>query len=176
MASRFDLLLTGGTVLDPASGRHGRFDVAIRDGRIAAIEPQLSPDGADRVVYARGRYVTPGLIDFHVHSYWGEGGNQTGRCESECWGECRTRLPLQIYGTTLQPTGLFPSGTNSIPVMRMHRCAMLWSGILGRCSKTTICGPYGISRMALPMLTQISSTPRGRPSPIFPSPTERTKF
>jgi dihydroorotase len=71
VASDYDLLLRGGTVLDPASGRHGRFDVGIRDGRIAAIEPQLSPDGADRVVYARGRYVTPGLIDFHVHSYWG---------------------------------------------------------------------------------------------------------
>jgi dihydroorotase len=69
--SRFDLLLSGGTVLDPASGRHGHFDVGIKDGRIAAVEPQLAPDTAGQALDVQGRYVTPGLIDFHVHSYWG---------------------------------------------------------------------------------------------------------
>jgi dihydroorotase len=67
----YDLLLAGGIVLDPASGRNGRFDVAIRDGRIAAIEPRLAPETAARVLDVRGCHVTPGLIDFHVHSYWG---------------------------------------------------------------------------------------------------------
>ncbi|HZS00368.1 MAG TPA: amidohydrolase/deacetylase family metallohydrolase [Chloroflexota bacterium] len=69
--ANYDLLLAGGTVLDPASGRNGRFDVAIRDGRIAAVEPSVAAERAARVLDVRGCYVTPGLIDFHVHSYWG---------------------------------------------------------------------------------------------------------
>jgi dihydroorotase len=71
VAEQFDLLLSGGTVLDPASGRQGRFDIAVRDGRIAAIEPRLAPEAAARVLDVAGRYVTPGLVDFHVHAYWG---------------------------------------------------------------------------------------------------------
>lgn len=71
MPALYDLLLVGGTVLDPASGRHGRFDVGVRDGRVAAIEPRLSPEAAARVLDVRGCYLTPGLIDFHVHAYWG---------------------------------------------------------------------------------------------------------
>jgi dihydroorotase len=71
MLPRYDLLLAGGTVLDPASGRHERADVAIREGRVATIAPQLPADAAAQVLDVRGHYVTPGLIDFHVHSYWG---------------------------------------------------------------------------------------------------------
>ncbi len=71
MRPTYDLLVAGGTVLDPASGRHGRFDVAIRDGRIAGIAPDLPRDAAAQVLDVAGRYVTPGLIDFHIHAYWG---------------------------------------------------------------------------------------------------------
>jgi dihydroorotase len=71
MQPAYDLLLAGGTVLDPASGRNGRFDVAIRDGQIAAVEPALPREAAARVLDVAGSYVTPGLIDFHIHAYWG---------------------------------------------------------------------------------------------------------
>lgn len=71
MAESFDLLLAGGTVLDPASATSRAADVGIAGGRIAAIEPALSPDNAARLLDVRGCYVTPGLIDFHIHSYWG---------------------------------------------------------------------------------------------------------
>src|SRR5262245_9883679 len=71
MAAEYDLLLAGGTVLDPASGRHGRFDVAVRDGQIAAVEPHISTEAATRVLDVAGSYVTPGLVDFHIHAYWG---------------------------------------------------------------------------------------------------------
>jgi dihydroorotase len=67
----YDLLLSGGTVLDPASGRNARCDVGIRGGRIAAVEPHLAMDRATRVLDVVGCHVVPGLIDFHVHSYWG---------------------------------------------------------------------------------------------------------
>ena len=69
--ARYDLLITGGDVLDPAAGFDGKFDVAIAGGRIAAIEPSIDPARADRVIDASGQIVTPGLVDLHTHIYWG---------------------------------------------------------------------------------------------------------
>ena len=71
MSDTFDLLFTGGTVLNPASGIRQELDVAVKDGRIAALEAKLSRAQAKRVIEVPGCYVTPGLIDFHVHSFWG---------------------------------------------------------------------------------------------------------
>jgi len=71
MSDAFDLLLTGGTVLNPASGIRQELDVAVKDGRIAALEAKLPRAQAKRVIEVPGCYVTPGLIDFHVHSFWG---------------------------------------------------------------------------------------------------------
>ncbi|ROT33374.1 amidohydrolase/deacetylase family metallohydrolase [Micromonospora sp. HM5-17] len=75
-AARWDLLLTGGDLLDPGGGRRGPHDVAVRDGRIAAVAPRLPRDGAAEVVDLGGRLVTPGLVDLHTHvyagaTYWG---------------------------------------------------------------------------------------------------------
>ena len=67
----YDLLIRGGTVIDPASEREGRYDVAVADGMIAAVAPDLPADGVSEIVDARGLYVTPGLIDLHTHCYWG---------------------------------------------------------------------------------------------------------
>jgi len=71
MTDTYDLLLTGGTLLDPATGRHQKLDVGIIGGRITAIQSALPLDSAKRVLDVRGYSVTPGLIDFHIHSYWG---------------------------------------------------------------------------------------------------------
>jgi len=59
------LLIRNGTVLDPVRGAPLRADVLIRDGRIARVGDVSGP--ADRVIDAAGCYVTPGLIDLHVH-------------------------------------------------------------------------------------------------------------
>ena len=67
----YDLIIHGGEVIDPAADRYGRHDVAVREGRIAAIAPDLPAADAARVVDAHGQYVTPGLIDLHTHCYWG---------------------------------------------------------------------------------------------------------
>ena len=63
------VLLTGGRVLDPASGTDALLDVLIVDGRIAAIGRDASPAapaGAE-VVAVDGCWITPGLIDLHTH-------------------------------------------------------------------------------------------------------------
>ena len=71
MSDGFDLLLTGGTVLNPATKLNQKLDVAVTGDRVAAIQADLPRSGAKRVIDVAGCYVTPGLIDFHVHSYWG---------------------------------------------------------------------------------------------------------
>ena len=63
-----DLLITGGRVIDPASGFDGPADVAIADGRIVAVGGELGPvpEGV-RTIDATGLVVAPGFIDLHVH-------------------------------------------------------------------------------------------------------------
>ena len=67
--SGYDLLLRGGRVICPASGIDGIRDVAIRDGRIAAIGPSILPSSATETVDVSGKLVLPGLIDTHAHVY-----------------------------------------------------------------------------------------------------------
>ena len=69
----YDLLLAGGHVIDPKNGIDGVRDVAVAGGRIAAVGEKLDRAAAAKVVYARGLYVTPGLIDIHAHVYAGTG-------------------------------------------------------------------------------------------------------
>jgi dihydroorotase len=68
---QYDLLIHSGEVIDPASGFRGPADVAVRDGRIAVIQPGLPRSGASTCVDATGCWVTPGLIDIHAHVYAG---------------------------------------------------------------------------------------------------------
>ena len=67
----YDLLIAGGHVVDPATHRSGRFDIAVREGRVAAVAARIDPGSARRVVDAVGQVVTPGLVDLHTHVYWG---------------------------------------------------------------------------------------------------------
>ncbi|MCL4370003.1 MAG: amidohydrolase family protein [Chloroflexi bacterium] len=66
-AQPYDLLLQGGRVIDPDSGRDGRFDVAFTGDRVAAIEARIDPGMAKKVVPMKGAMVVPGLIDPHAH-------------------------------------------------------------------------------------------------------------
>ena len=72
----YDLILKGGTVVDPSSGLDGVLDIAVDQGRIARIAPAIPTAEAARVIDVSGRTVTPGLIDCHAHVF--EGVSRTG--------------------------------------------------------------------------------------------------
>ncbi|MGE0127924.1 MAG: amidohydrolase/deacetylase family metallohydrolase [Blastocatellales bacterium] len=70
---KYDLLLKGGHVIDPKNKISAIRDVAIKDGKVAAVAAQINPADALKVVDVAGYHVTPGLIDIHVHVYTGTG-------------------------------------------------------------------------------------------------------
>ncbi len=70
MAVEFDLIVSGGTVIDPSQNLHGPHDVAIQGGRIAGVGA-FEQEMAASVLDARGLIVTPGIVDMHVHVYEG---------------------------------------------------------------------------------------------------------
>jgi len=73
--AQYDLLLKGGHVIDPKNHIDAVRDVAVEGGRIAAIEENLPASRARKVVDVGGLYVTPGLLDIHVHVFAGGMGN-----------------------------------------------------------------------------------------------------
>jgi dihydroorotase len=66
----YDLVLRGGTVVDPSRGLNSPMDVGVDKGRIVEMAPTLASEGA-RVIDVRGKIVTPGLIDLHAHVFDG---------------------------------------------------------------------------------------------------------
>lgn len=65
----YDLLLKNGHTIDPLNHIDGKVDVAIADGKVAAVAADINPALARQVVDVSGHYVTPGIIDMHVHVY-----------------------------------------------------------------------------------------------------------
>jgi dihydroorotase len=65
---RFDLLIKGREIIDPATGYFGPGDVAVQRDRVAAVAAS-----AFRVIDASGLLATPGLIDLHAHVWHGAG-------------------------------------------------------------------------------------------------------
>lgn len=66
---RYDILLKGGHVIDPRNNVDAVMDVAVAGGKIAAVQPDINPAEAGTVADVSGLYVTPGLIDNHVHLF-----------------------------------------------------------------------------------------------------------
>lgn len=68
---QYDLLLKGGDIIDPAQSLHARRDVAFSGGRVAAVADSIPPDQAKETIDCSGLLIAPGMIDLHVHVYWG---------------------------------------------------------------------------------------------------------
>src|SRR5882724_10039019 len=73
LAQDYDLLLRGGHVIDGKNKINAVRDVAIKDGKIAEVAAAIDPAKAHKVVNVVGLYVSPGLVDIHVHVYAGTG-------------------------------------------------------------------------------------------------------
>ena len=105
---RYDLLLKGGHVIDPANHVDAVMDVAVSKDRIAAVEKDIPASQSGKVVDASGLYVTPGLIDIHVHI--GHGGapldwfTPEGRAHTAPYG-IPADLALQAGVTTMVDAG-----------------------------------------------------------------------
>jgi dihydroorotase len=67
VAAKYDLIIRGGRVIDPSVRLDAIRDVAISEGRIAAVEASIAGDAAD-TIDARGKLVVPGLLDIHTHT------------------------------------------------------------------------------------------------------------
>jgi len=97
----YDLLLKGGHVIDPANHINETRDVAIRNGKIAAVEKSISPTTARKTVEVSGFYVTPGFIDIHAHL--GHGGAPLNWFEP---GSPAHAAPLGIPADTVLNSGV----------------------------------------------------------------------
>jgi predicted amidohydrolase len=66
----FDLVLRGGRILDPGTGKDLVADIAFADGKVAALGVEATGSGREERNVS-GTIVMPGMIDFHAHVYWG---------------------------------------------------------------------------------------------------------
>ena len=67
----YDLVIKNGTVIDPSQETCEKKDIAVAGGKIAAVENYISDGNSHDVIEAEGLLVTPGLVDLHVHVWWG---------------------------------------------------------------------------------------------------------
>jgi dihydroorotase len=70
-AQTYNIVIKGGHVIDPANKIDAVMDIAVKDGKIAVIAKNIDEKEGIQVVDARGLFVTPGLIDIHVHVFNG---------------------------------------------------------------------------------------------------------
>ncbi|RAI02382.1 amidohydrolase/deacetylase family metallohydrolase [Acuticoccus sediminis] len=144
----YDLILKGGRVVDPASSIDGILDVGFADGKVAAVGANLECVEAGEVKDVTGCVVTPGLIDFHTHVYWG--GTSLG-VDSE-------RIARRSGTTTFVDAG--SAGAGNLPGFRAHvieRVAprilayvnISFAGIFGF-SKNVMVGECGDMRLVHP--------------------------
>jgi dihydroorotase len=112
-AQQYDLVLRNGQVLDPKNNVAAKRDVAVRDGKIAAIEPTIPASAAKQSVDISGLYLTPGLVDIHVHVFTG--------LRHNAWGNGDLSVPADVMAipngvTTVADAG--SSGWRDFPEFR----------------------------------------------------------
>jgi len=105
---KFDLVIKGGTVLDPSQRLNAKRDIGLRFGIVEAIEADIPAARAQRVLDASGRTVLPGLIDLHSHVF--PYGSPIGIPADEL-------VPYQGTATTVSAGD---AGANNFAVFRRH--------------------------------------------------------
>ena len=99
---QFDLILKGGHLIDSQNGIDAPKDLGIKGKTIAAVDADLPTEGAGQIIDVSGLYVTPGLVDIHIHAYATAGHRNT-------WAGDNSILPdgfsFRTGVTTLVDTG-----------------------------------------------------------------------
>ena len=108
MAPEYDLIVSGGHVVDPSQDIDGVRDVAFAGGRVACVAENIPGDEAVETIDARGMLVTPGLIDLHTHDYWG----------ASFYGIDPDTVHIARGVTTVVDAG--SSGANTFPAFREY--------------------------------------------------------
>jgi dihydroorotase len=124
-AVKYDLIVKGGRVIDPSRKLDAVRDVAIADGRIAAVAADISAEAAE-TIDAHGKLVVPGLIDIHTHAARVKGGPEmcladgvTGLIDAGSQGADHIADPIAIAKSAPQPcrvlinigrAGILPDG------------------------------------------------------------------
>src|ERR671924_685256 len=73
-ATRYDILIKNGNLRDPSTKLSRQGDLAIQDGKIAAIAADIPATQGIDTIDATGLYVIPGLVDLHTHCFYGGSG------------------------------------------------------------------------------------------------------
>ncbi len=121
-----DLLIKGGTVLDPGQHLHARMDVAVKGGKILEMSPEI-PESRALVVYsAKDKIVTPGFIDLHVHCFDGVGSGMNA--DHYCLGRGVTTV-VDAGSTGFIMVGAFIKHIVKTSTTRIH--ALVDIGALG---------------------------------------------
>ncbi|MEZ5103965.1 MAG: amidohydrolase/deacetylase family metallohydrolase [Draconibacterium sp.] len=71
MSQQYDIVIKGGHVIDPKNNIDGNMDIAIASGKIAHVSDNINANEGKKTIDARNLYVTPGIIDIHVHVFHG---------------------------------------------------------------------------------------------------------
>ena len=72
----YSIVIKGGHIIDPKNNIDGIMDVAIAEGKIALVAENIAENEGKKVINAKGMYVTPGIIDMHVHVFHGTNTDQ----------------------------------------------------------------------------------------------------
>jgi len=75
-AQTYDIVIKGGQLIDPKNNINELMDIAVKDGKVALIAKNIDEKEGIQVVNAQGLYVIPGLVDIHVHVFYGTNADQ----------------------------------------------------------------------------------------------------
>jgi dihydroorotase len=103
-AQQYDLVLRNGHVIDPKNNVDAKLDVAVRDGKIAAMGPSIPASAGKQAVDISGLYLTPGLVDIHEHVFIG--------LRHNAWGNGDLSVQADVMATPNGVTTIADAGSS----------------------------------------------------------------
>ena len=158
----YDLVLTGGNLLDPAQGINDEpRDIAFKDGKVAAVSNNIDPATGTQAIDVSGKLVTPGLIDLHGHFYHGGSGSAV-HADQTCLGSGVTT------GVDAGSSGFLNYGAMRDYVFPAHRTrliAFLHIGAVGLAANRVLGG--GLHDMRIIDVEQTVQAIKDNPNLLF---------